>query len=171
MVSFLSGIGLTGVRIRFVFFLVLTNELTCLQKWRIVIFLSMTFLLAGAPLIQLSLLHSVHDTATFIREFLFCSSTLLYGVSYSANRTRSSISHLLRYWPPLLCQPLSGMFVPRWFATPGVAKRWVARTVAHIHCPGNIFAPRRHPCFKGWCPGHQRRCLSPSRRLGRRLFI
>jgi adiponectin receptor len=51
-----------------------------LQKWRIVIFLSMTFLLAGAPLSHLSLLHSVHGTAAFIREFLFYSSAFLYLV-------------------------------------------------------------------------------------------
>jgi len=80
--------------------------------------------------------------------------------------TRSSISHLLRHWPYFLCHPLSGVCAPRRFATPGLARWWVPRAVAHIHCPGNILAPRCSPCSKGWCPGYQFRCLFPSRRLG-----
>jgi len=80
--------------------------------------------------------------------------------------TRSSISHLLRHWPPFLCHPFSRMCAPHQFAWPGLARRWVPCAVAHIHCPGNIVAPRRSPCFKGCCPGYQYRRLSPSRRLG-----
>lgn len=51
-----------------------------LQKWRIIIFLSMTFLITLGPLTQLALLHSVHDTAAFIREFSLYSPALLYLV-------------------------------------------------------------------------------------------
>jgi adiponectin receptor len=51
-----------------------------LQKWRIIIFLSMTFLITLGPLTQLSLLHSVHDTAAFIRELLLLLPPLLHLV-------------------------------------------------------------------------------------------
>ena len=58
------------------------------------------------------------------------------------------------------------MCAPHRFAWPGLARWWVPRAVAHIHCPGNIVAPRRSPCFKGCCSGYQYRRLSPSHRLG-----
>ena len=48
------------------------TEAFALQKWRVAIFLSMTFLITLGPLAQLAVLHSVHDTAAFIRELLFC---------------------------------------------------------------------------------------------------
>src|SRR6266702_2319606 len=146
------------------------TETFTVQKWRIITFLSMTFLITFGPLAQLALLHSVHDAAAFIRELLSLPRALLSTLSdIMPTRTRASISHLLHRWPPLLCHSLSGMRAPYRFATPGLARRWVPRAVAHIHCPGNIVAPRRSPCFKGWCPGCHYRCLSPSHRLGPRF--
>ncbi|KAN0134044.1 HlyIII domain containing protein [Lactarius tabidus] len=56
------------------------------KKWRIVIFLSMTFLLAGAPLTHLSLLHSVHGTAAFIGPVVPSLTSYVTGLLFYATR-------------------------------------------------------------------------------------
>ena len=73
------------MRTRFVIFLVRMNaaltETFTVQKWRIITFLSMTFLITFGPLAQLALLHSVHDAAAFIRELLSLPRALLSTLS------------------------------------------------------------------------------------------
>jgi len=56
------------------------------KKWRIIIFLSMTFVVALGPLTQLALLHSVHETAAFIRPVVPSLTSYVTGLLFYATR-------------------------------------------------------------------------------------
>ncbi|KAI0305664.1 hemolysin-III related-domain-containing protein [Multifurca ochricompacta] len=56
------------------------------KKWRITIFLSMTFSITLGPLVQLALLHSARDTFAFIRPVIPSLASYVAGLLFYATR-------------------------------------------------------------------------------------